>query len=267
MSKETVYSYSRLGSFKGCKYAYYLSYVADPKPQGKENIYSFLGGMTHTILEDLQQGKINNEEAVQKFLDYVEEADLLGLEWISEKVKSNYVSSIEHYLANWTKLEGEYELEKEFLIDIDGIKIKGFIDILVKNGNIVDVFDYKTSSKFAKRDLPAYGRQLVLYALAIQQLYPDVEIGKIAWHMLKYAKVGRKVELRADIDIMADFEPYVLEYIYNEETVNELKQYVKDVVQQIESLDNNEENYPPTANPFFCGKLCDYSDICKYYNS
>lgn len=262
---EAVYSYSRLGCFQGCKYSYYLSYIL--KAKGKENIYSFLGGMTHTILEDLQQDKIDNEQAVRMFLDSVDEADLLGLSWISDKVKSNYVSSIVHYLENWTKLQGECELEKEFLIELDGIKIKGFIDILVKNGNMVDVFDYKTSSKFSKRDLPAYGRQLVLYALAVQQIYPDVEIGTIAWHMLKYAKVGRKVELRADVDFMSEFEPYILEYIYNEDTINDLKQYVKDIVNQIEQLSEEEENYPPKVDYFFCSKLCDYSDICKHFNS
>lgn len=272
-NKEKVYSYSRLDCFETCRYSYFLNYILSKEKLAemglvkKDNIYSFLGGKTHEIIEDLQQDKIDNESAVRIFKDAVEEADFLGHEWISGKVKDNYCDSIVHYLENWEKIPGECELEKEFLIDIDGIKIKGFIDILSKQGNIVDIFDYKTSSKFAKRDLPTYGRQLVLYALAVQQIYPEVEIRTIAWHMLKYAKVGRKVELRADVDLLADFEPFVQEYLYNEETIKDLKDYVKSRVAEIESLGENEENFPPKVDFFFCKKLCDFGDGCKYFNS
>ena len=272
-NKEKVYSYSRLSCFDGCKYSYFLSYIEDKEKLEKmgivkkDNIYSFPGGKTHEIIEQLQQDNITNEQAVQIFEDTVEEAEFLGHVWISEKVKDNYCQSIIHYLENWQKIPGQCELEKEFLIDIDGIKIRGFIDILSRQGNVVDIFDYKTSSKFAKKDLPEYGRQLVLYALAVQQIYPEVEIGTIAWHMLKYAKVGRKVELRADVDLLAEFEPFVQEYIYNEETINELRTYVKDRVQAIEALGTDEENYPPKVEYFFCSKLCDFGDCCKYFNS
>lgn len=272
-NKERVYSYSRLGCFEGCKYSYYLGYILDKQKLEemgivkKDNIYSFLGGKTHEILEDLQQDKIDNESAVRIFKDAVDEAEFLGHVWISEKVKNNYCDSIIHYLENWQKIPGQCELEKEFLIEIDGIKIKGFIDILSRQGDVVDIFDYKTSSKFSKRDLPEYGRQLVLYALAVQQIYPEVEIGTIAWHMLKYAKVGRKVELRADVDMLADFEPYVQEYFYNEETIEDLKNYIKTRVAEIESLGTEEENFPPKVDFFFCSKLCDFGDSCKYFNS
>lgn len=272
-NKEKVYSYSRLGCFEGCKYSYFLNYVLDKEKLAemgivkKDNIYSFLGGKTHEILEDLQQHKIDTESAVRIFKDAVDEAEFLGHKWISEKVKHNYCESIVHYLENWQEIPGQCELEKEFLIEIDGIKIRGFIDILSRQGNVVDIFDYKTSSKFTKRDLPEYGRQLVLYALAVQQIYPEVEIGTIAWHMLKYAKVGRKVELRADVDLLAEFEPFVQEYVYNEETIQDLKDYVKTRVEEIESLSNNEEDYPPKVDYFFCSKLCDFGDCCKYFNS
>ena len=66
-----IWSYSRLSSYLGCPHSYYLGYVQ--KIKGKDNIYSAIGGLVHEVMEDLQDNKLNKEEAKVKFLSGVKE--------------------------------------------------------------------------------------------------------------------------------------------------------------------------------------------------
>ena len=65
MSKEMIYSFSRLESFKGCQYGFYLTYIK--KYESEDNIYSFLGSEVHELLEAMQAGKLDNDSALDMF--------------------------------------------------------------------------------------------------------------------------------------------------------------------------------------------------------
>ena len=56
-----IYSYSRCENYHNCPRSYFYTYIE--KNRGEDNIYSFMGSVTHEILEELQQRLINNEEA------------------------------------------------------------------------------------------------------------------------------------------------------------------------------------------------------------
>lgn len=184
-----IYSISRLNTFDNCQYGYYLTYVKRLKR--KQNIYSFLGTVVHEICEDLQDRKITNEEAVKRFdVAVFESIEVHGYKFISEKVQSNYVDSVKIYLKNFKPLEvDKYKNEMEFYTDIAGSVMVGYIDLITStNDGKVDIYDYKTSSKFGKKDIIGAGRQLVLYAYALEK-EKNVKIGNIMWDMLKYCSV------------------------------------------------------------------------------
>ena len=264
--EQVIYSFSRLSAFNTCPYSYNICYNEDDR--GEESVYTFLGSSVHEIVEDLQQGKITNDEALIKFIDKVDDCDLLGLEFISETTKQKYIENISHFIVNFKPMEGQFFIEEEILVEINGYLLKGFIDIYFKNNNEIVILDYKTSSKFAKRDLIPNGRQLVLYAIALEQMYPDCKVVAIGWDMLKYVEVqgtrGPKLIERRDLS-GEDYKEALVYHTFNEETKQECINYIVDTIQKIESA----TEYPPldiNKEYFYCSNLCGYKNQCIYFN-
>ena len=272
-TKDMVYSFSRIESFNGCPYGFYLTYIK--KHTGEDNIYSYLGGEVHELLEALQVGKLTRNEAIEIFEEKFDDAKILGYEFMSPSVEKKYVESIVNYFENYTPIKcEEYGIEEEFLIEINGIKLKGFIDFFYLNERgKVEVIDYKSSSKFSAKDLPSKTRQLVLYGIALEK--KGMEVERVGFDMLKYyAKPWRGKEIlkerwNAPIDEIEYLENkgYVFRE-FNEETKQEVIDYITSSVEKINAKDpNNEDDWEPVENcksDFFCRTLCGHYDICKY---
>lgn len=270
--EKTTYSFSRLESFKQCPRGFYYSYIAK-LPRGN-NIYGFIGNACHTILEELQQDKITKAQALEMFDVSLIEADMNGYEWMSENVRNKYVAAIKHYLENYKPIQcDKFEIEEQFNIELNGHKITGFIDLYTITDDVIDIYDYKTSSNFGK-DLPKKMRQMVLYGIALKDKYPDMKINTMNFDMLKYYKVPSKrskmgyvLKDRSEIDIL-DFDDknnaYLTE-LFEEKIMNEAINYFTNTIEEIEGLDGNIESYDKKLNPnkdFFCKTLCSFKDIC-----
>lgn len=187
-----IYSISRLQSFQTCEYGYHLNY--NKRLRGKGNIYSLLGTCIHECMEEMQFGKMTKIEAMDKFHSKLFElTEVLGYKWISDKVKHNFVKSIEHCINNYNPIDCKvFKSELEFYTEVGGAVLIGYIDgIALNHDETLEVIDYKTSSKYAKKDIDEHGMQLVLYAMAIEQEY-GATIHKVKWDMLKYCKVKWK---------------------------------------------------------------------------
>lgn len=271
--EEVKYSFSKLESFKGCQYGYFLTYIK--KNDNEDNIYSFLGGAVHEILESLQIEKIDKETALSIFHERLDDAEMFGYEFMSDNVKRKYIDNVVNYLENFEPIQcEEFGIEESFLIDIDGIKVRGFIDFYYvdDNGKVV-VIDYKTSSKFSAKDLPKKTRQLILYGMALEDEGLDVD--KVGFDMLKYySKPWRnKMVLKERCDTPIDELEYQKNrgYVfrdYDEDAKNEVINYIKESVKEIESKDkDNEDEWLPIENcksSFFCKTLCGHYSTCKY---
>ena len=170
--EQTIYSISRLNSFDNCPYAYNITY--NEGDRGTDSVYTLLGSKIHELLEELQQEKITNEQALESFLDEIDSVEMIGFDFMSENVRNNYIDNISHLLLHFEPKEGEYFIEEEVFVDIGDYKLRGFIDIYFKKGNnTIEIIDYKTSTKFKKNEILSAGRQLVLYAIALKQKYPE----------------------------------------------------------------------------------------------
>ncbi len=195
-----VYSYSKLTTFEGCQFEYYLNYIL--KLKSKQNIYGFIGGKVHEILEDLQAGNITNDEAIGKFDGYLEDCEIVGYKFPSEKTKENFVYDVKDYFKNFKPSDGDIvKIEEDFIIDIGDIKFRGIIDKRL-DGKIID---YKTSSKFKKKDLDEKGIQLVSYAYATEQMNRG-KVDTVGWDMIKYVNVsyGKRTRMLERIKVLKE---------------------------------------------------------------
>jgi len=259
----TIYSFSRLETFLNCRRSYFYTYILGQR--GGENIYSFLGTICHTLAQDMIEGKESNENAVDKFVQAVDDADILCLEWISEKVKNNYKECIIHFFENYIpEVMKNYKIEEYFEVDINGVMMKGYIDLwYFKNGEI-HICDLKTSSKYSKKDLLKKQRQLYLYAYALNKQYPNNKIN-LYFNMLKYVIQNNKLIERNKCSIFEDFSDGFIKIKYDDIAKKDIENYVLNTVDEIELLDKDiifwDKNYEPEKD-FFCVNLCSYRNKC-----
>ena len=271
-----IYSYSRCENYHNCPRSYFYTYIE--KNRGEDNIYSFMGSVTHEILEELQQRLINNEEAIEKFENAITEADMLGYEWMSDSVRNKYIAAIKHYLEHYKPIKcDEYFIEEYFEIPVGDKWMKGYIDLYTITDGVIDIYDYKTSSSnsFTGKDAYKKMRQMILYGIAIKQKHPDKEIRSMNFDMLKYYKVpskrsklGYTLKDRSTIDMLdftTEFSPAYVSAEFTPEVVEEVTEYVCNTVNEIESLDKDLSCYKKGFNPkkdFFCKTLCSFRDRC-----
>ena len=94
------------------------------------------------------------------------------------------------FCTSFVKPKGKFETEQLFIYQLDPDHyLQGYIDLIRYNSDdTISIFDWKTSSQFATKDLIHHGRQLVLYAMGKEQ--EGYKVKNVAWIMLKYAEVS-----------------------------------------------------------------------------
>lgn len=274
-NKEQIYSFSKLETFHDCEMNYFLTYVKGFRDDDN-NIYGELGSCVHELEENLLAKKITREQALEIFEEKVDDCLMLGMTFATEKSGERYVESIRRYFEDYEVLPiTDYEIEGHFVIEIDGIKVQGYIDLWWKDEEgYIHVLDHKTSTKFAKKDLPDYARQLILYAYALEVMGKG-EVKTIAWNMIRYvAKPWRKsitLKERAELSDLDNYPRGILYADYNEETKQEMINYIRNTVEEINSKDkDNEYDWKPLENHrgnFFCKTLCEHykAKRCIYH--
>lgn len=262
---DVVYSYSRLTCFEQCELQYFKRYIL--KEEQRDSVYALAGTSTHEAVERIQCGELTNEEALEKWRKEMNFYSFLGYDFTTKKTELNFVNSIEHFLKNYKHISGEVEIEKEFMLDVDGYKLRGFIDLLAHNDDgTVSIIDLKTSSKYSKKDLDKHARQLIIYAIAMEQ--QGFTVKDISLNMMKYCTVngkrGKKVILRSDLEEGVDFEEYIVNYPLDEEAKEETKKWIVNTIEEIESKDDLFDEWQTCqGNDFYCSNLCGFCDQCR----
>ena len=182
-----IYSISKINNYNTCPRQYYYTYI-DKKPQ-RAGIYGILGTSCHSDLEELYEGN-DTQIKPNNFNNEWVKADLFGIKFPSDKIKENYKKDIDGFYNNYKKREGEFISELGFILQIDDKHyLTGFIDLIqLLDNNKVKIIDFKTSAMFKDEKLLSAGRQLIVYQLALEQLY-GLETVENGWEMLKYLKV------------------------------------------------------------------------------
>ena len=186
------YSHSRLETFNQCKRNYYWTYI-DKKPQ-KPGVYGLLGEAAHTSLEMLYTGQ--EKQLNKKYFDNAfDKCELFGINFPKSKydIKGNYKKDINNFYNVYKPIDGknkQFISELGFILKIDNLHyLIGYIDLLVLNDDdTCEIVDFKTSSWYSDKDLSHHGYQLVLYKMAIEQLY-NIPVNTVSWQFLKYCQV------------------------------------------------------------------------------
>ena len=274
-----LYSYSKLSSFQNCAYGYYLTYIQHIK--GEDNVYGILGNVVHDMYELLTKDEITIEEAKEKFKQEYELCKFLGLTFPTKMSEEKYVYDVEHSFDYFIKPTGRLEQERYFQIEIENKIFRGYIDLIIFDDEkkTIRVIDYKTSSRFSKKDLESHKVfQLILYSMYLEKEYPDYKILNPMFYMLKYVNVTNE-KGRTSIKEIYDVDelryevvsPLMVEVQYNDNMKDKLKQYINEVTLDIAFNDEEEESdwYPTVEelrnNTFYCKNLCSHKKSCKFY--
>jgi len=234
-----IYSISRLNTFNQCPYQFYLNYIKGEK--GINNCWAILGGALHGALEScVKNGSDESivKEAIQKELDNL---DMLGIDFPRDKdggsvIRENWIANMTRFADEWKTPKGKFETEKFVLFKVgENQYMQGYIDLLRFDGEKeVTIYDYKTSSKYTGEHLIEAQRQLVIYAMAMEEF--GYKVNAAGWVFIKYGdtswlqkngKTGHKVSewrkvgsemknyIRKDLEKLGYDEVDIEAYLYN----------------------------------------------------
>lgn len=188
-----VYSISKLDSINNCLYGAYKTYILHEK--SADNIYSSLGSRMHDTLEAITNGEATEADLLPAMYSELEDAEMLGLEFPKDSkggssIKDGWVANMEHFCKTYKAPVGNFKTEQFFLYKTPkGRYLQGYIDLQrIRKDGSVDIYDYKTSTKYTKEGMKDHGRQLLVYMLGIQQ--QGIKVNSVSWIFLKYASVS-----------------------------------------------------------------------------
>lgn len=249
------WSYSRLSTFRHCKYEFYLNYIIadDGVYLNENNFYAENGSFVHEILEKVFNGILQVDEAAEFYVNHYEENVFYKAR---KSAMDKKIDASIDYLANvdfdWLKGYEILGVEKEMHFQIDGHEMIAFIDLLLRDrdtGDII-VMDHKSGaypltktgkvSKNYEKTFEGYRHQAYIYAKGIFEeygVYPKV----FCWN--HFTDGGRFVEIEFS---QADFD--------------ETMRWVRDTIDEAE----REEDFPENREFFYCTQLCGFRNSCEY---
>jgi RecB family exonuclease len=227
-----VYSISRLNSIHDCAYAAYKTYIKNER--GINNVYGILGSRVHDTVEKIVRDEASEKDLLPALEAEFEDLNILGIDFPKDRsgndtVKNNWVADMTHFCKNFVKLKGRFTTEEFILYKIhDRCYVQGYIDLIkhYPDGS-VSVFDWKTSTDFKSGDLLHHGRQLVFYALALEQM--GMKVKETAWIMLKYCEVSFIGKARSN----AKSKTEITKVINRGKLVKELQPHIEYQLQEL----------------------------------
>lgn len=179
-----TWSASRLKTFLECKRKYFYRYIEQIKPKEEEALNE--GAFLHRLLEQLfqNQNSFHTREKMEQQLVILMDTLLpeetpansyRKLLW-KEKLQGFIDVQVEHFKAGWYVSERE----KEIVGEIGGLKFKGRVDRIDRNGMQTLVLDYKSGSTAEaqkSRNLENLKDfQMSIYHQILQHAYPEMTL-------------------------------------------------------------------------------------------
>jgi len=234
---EKVFSVSQFNTWKRCPRIYLYHYLLNV-PTKPKYFFDF-GGSIHRVVEELT--KMIKEG---RKVDYKIALELFKRNWNPKGYKSKIDEKRDYeeakeilkvFLEEQEKMETDIvDIERDFITEIDGIKVRGRIDRIDKDGSDYIVIDYKTAKVVASKTEIKEDLQLLLYSLVTEHLYNKMP-----------KKIGLWF-LRPNKQVFIDVE---------DEAIESIKKQIKEIVGSIMA-----ENFDPT--PGWECRNCDYDCLC-----
>ena len=198
----TIYSHSRLETFKSCPLKYKFNYI-DKIKREEEGIEAFLGSRFHEVMEKIYKDLPFRKYSLGELLDFYEdnwdknyhdkiiiavnEREAKDYKEIGKKFIGDYYKR--YYPFNQGKVLG---IERQVFINLDDqgeYLLRGYIDRIdwVKD-RTYEIHDYKTSKSLPEQSRMDEDRQLALYQIGIQKMWNDVDQVELVWHYVAFDK-------------------------------------------------------------------------------
>ncbi len=165
-------SYTQISLYQSCPLCYKLQYI-DGLEQKEKGYFSF-GRTIHECAEYFFKVKVPPPPSLDELLQFYEQ------DWHSEGYESaeeeaNYKAYGREILAKFWEIHiSDFRMpiavEWMFNVDIEGVKLRGFIDRVDKlDSGGLSIVDYKTDKELFTKDDLERNLQLTLYQLAVEQ--------------------------------------------------------------------------------------------------
>ncbi|MBI5253830.1 MAG: PD-(D/E)XK nuclease family protein [Euryarchaeota archaeon] len=248
-----IYSHSRLATYETCPLQYRYAYVEKVELEPEiETIEIFMGSRVHEALEklyrDLKLSKVNvledllahYEENWEK--NWSEDVKIVRKEYSEQNYRDTGRKCITDYYDRYKPFSDSRTLglEQIILIEIEGYRLRGFIDRLAqKSDGYYEIHDYKTSQYLPMQRYFDEDRQLALYQMGVENLWGDAKSVDLIWHYLVHDK-----EIRSR---------------RSAEAIEKLKAEVAALIERIEMAE--EEGKFPAKESELCS-WCEYQVLC-----
>ncbi len=250
----SVYSHSKLASFRNCPRQYKFKYVEKVAVPKRVSPDAYLGNAVHRVLRTLYTHGadgvlVPREDALAMYRAEWEKVDRGAI-----KLTRDYYTVDDYIRLGEQILAGHYDRHQPFdqgtLLGTEQhltfqlpdtpFRIHGYIDKLWKRDDgIVEICDYKTGQRIVRPQEPQFFFQMGIYQLAVQANYPQLEQIELTQFFLRQNEVVRH-----------RMRPDELDHL-----VEELRAVICKIL-DAERLDSF-----PTIEGGLCD-YCDYSDIC-----
>ena len=247
-----TYSHSQLSTYETCPHQYKLAYIDKIKVES-EGIEAFMGSRVHEALEKLYRDlKVTRLNPLEEILDYYrqnweknwneEMVQIIRKDYTAEDYRRLGEKCITEYYKRYYPFDQSKTLGLEenifFPLDEDkGYWIRGFIDrVALSDNSVLEIHDYKTSSRLPTQEEVDSDRQLALYQMGVEGKWKDIREIRLFWHYLAF-----------DTEIRSSRTP---------EELQQLRRETMDLIQEIES----DRHFLPEEGPL-CD-WCDYQSFC-----
>ncbi len=165
-------SYTQISLYQSCPLCYKLQYIDGLEP--KEKGYFSFGTTMHACAEYFFKVKVPPPPSLEELLQYYQR-NWLAEGYESAEEEARYKAYGQELLTRFWEIHSPdfripIALEWMFYIDIEGVKLRGFIDRVDKlDSGGLNIVDYKTDKRLFTRDDLARNLQLTLYQLAAEQ--------------------------------------------------------------------------------------------------
>ena len=165
-------SYTQISLYQTCPLCYKLQYIDGLEP--KEKGYFSFGTTMHACAEYFFKVKVPPPPSLEELLQFYEQ-NWLSAGYESAEEEASYKAYGREMLVKFWEIHSSdfrmpIAVEWMFYIDIEGVKLRGFIDRVDKlDSGGLNIVDYKTDKRLFTKDDLDRNLQLTLYQLAAEQ--------------------------------------------------------------------------------------------------
>jgi putative RecB family exonuclease len=245
------YSHSQLSTYETCPQQYKLAYI-DKIEVETEGIEAFMGSRVHEALEKLYRDlKVTKLNTLEELLDFYHQSWEKNWNDMIQIIRKDYSAEDYHrlgekcitdYYKRYTPFDQgkTLGLEENIYFPLEeekGYWIRGFIDRLtLVDSSILEIHDYKTSSRLPTQEDINSDRQLAFYQMGVADKWQGIKEVRLIWHYLTF-----------DTEIHSSRTPGQL---------HQLRQATLELIRRIET----DKQFLPKEGPL-CD-WCDYQGFC-----